>query len=78
VAGPVVCHLVAQYEAASVAKDETEHSGHHEQTERTQRLFYKKVDKLTAAMQEMSNLFQEKTGYLLTLDTTRHCLSQYC
>jgi hypothetical protein len=59
VAGPVVSHLVAQYDAASVAKDVTEHSGHHEQTERTQRLFFEKVDKLTVAMQEIGNPFQE-------------------
>ena len=32
VAGPEVCHLVSEYEAASGAKDATVNTNHHEQT----------------------------------------------
>jgi hypothetical protein len=32
-------------------------------------LFFEKVDKLTVAMKEMGNPFQEENGYLLKLDT---------
>jgi len=47
IAGPEISHLVAQYEAASEVKEGTEHTSHHEQTERAQRVFLEKVDKLS-------------------------------
>ena len=67
VAGPEVSHWVSQYEAASKAKDVTEGTDHHEQREKTQRLFHEKVGRLT--IQDMGNPFQEDSGDLLTLDT---------
>ncbi|KAJ8353458.1 hypothetical protein SKAU_G00210250 [Synaphobranchus kaupii] len=69
VAGPEVSHLVAQYEAASEAKDASKHIRHHEQTEQVQRVFFEKADRLYKAMNDMGNPFQEETGDLLTLDT---------
>ena len=48
VSGPEVRHRVVQYEAASEAKDITKHSSHHEQTERTQTVFFQKVDSVNS------------------------------
>jgi hypothetical protein len=76
VACPVVYHLVAQYEAASVAKDVAEHGGHQEQTERTQKLFFEKVDKLTVASKDMGNPFQEETACSHWTQTTLHIPAQ--
>ena len=39
IAGPEVTHLVAQYEVACGAKMGAEHTSHHEETERAQRVF---------------------------------------
>ena len=69
VAGPEVSHLVAQYEAASGTKEGIEHTSHHEQTERAQRMFLEKVEKLSQAMIDMGNPFQEESRDLLSLDT---------
>ena len=59
VADPQVSHLVSQYEAASKAKDVTEGTDHHEQREKTQRLFHEKVGRLTKTLQDMGNPFQD-------------------
>lgn len=69
VAGPAVSQLVAQYEAASALKDVTNQTYHHEQTQKTQTSFLKKVQMLSSVMQEMGNPFQEETSDLLSLDT---------
>ena len=69
IAGPEVSHLVAQYEAASGTKEGIEHTSHHEQTERAQRMFLEKVEKLSQAMIDMGNPFQEESRDLLSLDT---------
>ena len=69
VAGPEVSHLVEQYEAASAAKEVTEHTSHHEQTEQAQRVFLQKVEKLSQTMTDMGNPFQEASQDLLSLDT---------
>eukprot|EP00745_Piridium_sociabile_P026562 TRINITY_DN4240_c0_g2_i9.p1 TRINITY_DN4240_c0_g2~~TRINITY_DN4240_c0_g2_i9.p1 ORF type:complete len:1084 (-),score=281.98 TRINITY_DN4240_c0_g2_i9:490-3741(-) len=69
VAGPEVSHLVAQHEAASGTKEGIEHTGHHEQTERAQRVFLENVEKLSKAMIDMGNPFQEESQDLLSLDT---------
>ena len=60
VAGPEVCHVVAEYEAVSEAKDEIE-SSHHHKTEQAQRVFLEKVEKLYPVMKMMGNTFQEET-----------------
>ena len=69
VSGPEISHLVAQYEAVSQAKDATQNTRHHEQTERNQRLFMDKVNKLTKVIGDLGNPFQEESKDLLTLDT---------
>jgi len=69
IAGPQVSHLVAQYEAACGTKEGTEHTSHHEETDRAQRVFLEKVEKLSQAMTDMCNPFQEESRDLLSLDT---------
>ncbi|KAJ8372700.1 hypothetical protein AAFF_G00277690 [Aldrovandia affinis] len=69
IAGPEVSHLVAQYEAACGTKEGTEHTSHHEETERAQRVFFENVGKLSQAMKDMGNPFQEESRDLLSLDT---------
>ena len=69
IAGPEVSHLVSQYEAACGAKEGTKHTSHHEETEREQRGFLEKVEKLSQAMKDMGNPFQEESQDLLSLDT---------
>ena len=69
IAGPEVSHLVAQYEVACGAKMSAEHTSHHEETERAQRVFLEKVEKFSKAMQDMGNPFQEDNRDLRTLDT---------
>ncbi|KAJ8387985.1 hypothetical protein AAFF_G00147760 [Aldrovandia affinis] len=69
IAGPEVSHLVAQYEAACGTKEGTEHTSHHEETERAQRVFFENVEKLSQAMKDMGNPFQEESRDLLSLDT---------
>ena len=69
IAGPEVSHLVAQYEAACGTKEGTEHTSHHEETERAQRVFLQKVEKLSQATQDMGNPFQEESWDQLSLDT---------
>ncbi|KAJ8414891.1 hypothetical protein AAFF_G00024140 [Aldrovandia affinis] len=70
IAGPeVISHLVAQYEAACGTKEGTEHTSHHEETERAQRVFFENVEKLSQAMKDMGNPFQEESRDLLSLDT---------
>ena len=69
VSGPEVSHLVAQYDAVFQAKDATQNTRHHEQTERNQRLFMDKVNKLTKVIGDLGNPFQEESKDLLTLDT---------
>ena len=69
VAGPEVSHLVAQYEVASGAKEGTEHTSHHEQTDQAQKVFLDKVEKLCQATNDMGNPFQEESQDLLSLDT---------
>ena len=53
----------------SEAKDANEKIRHHEQTARSQRQFYEKVEKLYSVMKEMRNPFQDETADLLILDT---------
>jgi len=67
VAGPQVSHLV-QYEAASEANDATEQTSHHEQKPQFQRDFLQKVQKLSHAMRDLGNPFQEESQDLLSLD----------
>ncbi|KAJ8406047.1 hypothetical protein AAFF_G00309350 [Aldrovandia affinis] len=67
IAGPEVSHLVAQYEAACGTKEGTEHTSHHEETERAQRVFFENVEKLSQAMKDMGNPFQEESRDLLSL-----------
>ncbi|KAJ8358245.1 hypothetical protein AAFF_G00020150 [Aldrovandia affinis] len=69
IAGPEVSHLVAQYEAACGTKEGTEHTSHHEETERAQRVFFENVEKLSQAMKDIGNPFQEESRDLLSLDT---------
>ncbi|KAJ8333969.1 hypothetical protein SKAU_G00412880 [Synaphobranchus kaupii] len=69
VAGPEVSHLVAQYEAASEAKETSEHASHHEQTQRAQKVFLERVKNLSHVMTDMGNPFQEDSRDLLSLDT---------
>ena len=69
VSGPEVSYLVAQYEALSQAKDATQNTRHHEQTERNQRLFMDKVNKLTKVIGDLGNPFLKESKDLLTLDT---------
>ncbi|KAJ8410237.1 hypothetical protein AAFF_G00202180 [Aldrovandia affinis] len=69
IAGPEVSHLVAQYEAACGTKEGTEYTSHHEETERAQRVFFENVEKLSQAMKDMGNPFQEESRDLLSLDT---------
>jgi len=64
-----VSQLVAQYEAASEAKDANKQVSHHEHSEQTQKVFLEKVEKLYTVMKDMGNPFQEETSELLTLDT---------
>ena len=45
IAGPEVSYLIAQYEAACGTKEGTEHTSHHEETERAQRAFLEKSRK---------------------------------
>ena len=59
IAGPEVSHLVAQYEAECGTKAGTDKTTHHEDSKRTQQDFLEKVDKLSKAMKEMGNPFQE-------------------
>ncbi|KAJ8419194.1 hypothetical protein AAFF_G00006930 [Aldrovandia affinis] len=47
----------------------TEHTSHHEETERAQRVFFENVEKLSQAMKDMGNPFQEESRDLLSLDT---------
>jgi len=68
-AGPEVCYLIAQYDAASEAKDANENGRHHGQTEQDQRVVFEKVDKLYKVMKDIGNPFQEESENLLTLDT---------
>ena len=65
VAGPEVSHLVAEYEAASGAKDATVNTNHHEQTVKAQQVFLEKADKLTRVLQDFGNPFKEESRYLL-------------
>ena len=69
IAGPEVSHWVAQYERACGTKARNEHTSHHEDTERAQSLFREKVEKLSQAIKDMGNPFQEETMELLSLDT---------
>ena len=69
VAGPEVSHLSAEYESACGTKEGTEHTSHHDETERAQRVFLEKVEKLSQAMMDMGNPFQEESQDLLSLDT---------
>ena len=69
IAGPEISHLVAQYEAACMTKEGSEHSSHHEETERAQRVFLERVENLLQAMKAMGNPFQDESRDLLSLDT---------
>ena len=69
VAGPAVSHLVAQFEEASVLRDMSKQTKHHEQTPTFQRSFLEEDQRLTSTLEEMGNPFQEGTGDLLSLDT---------
>ena len=69
VAGPQVSHLVAQYAAASEAKEGAKQTSHHEQTERAQNVFVENVDKLFQTLLHMGNPFQEDSCDLLLPDT---------
>ena len=64
-AGPEVSHLVAEFEAASRAKDATVNTNHHEQTVKAQQVFLEKADKLTRVIQDFGNPFQEELSDLL-------------
>lgn len=55
-----------QYE--QLARDATKSSSCHIQTEQVQRMFLVKVEKLTKAIQDLGNYFQEETRRLLSLD----------
>ena len=68
VAGPLVSHLVANYEEVSGVKVETE-KRHHEKSPTYQKSFLDNVKKMTNTLEEMGNPFQEETGNLLSLDT---------
>ncbi|KAK5868005.1 hypothetical protein PBY51_012452 [Eleginops maclovinus] len=57
IAGPQVCHLVAQYKAASEANEATEQTSHHNETPQAQRVFLEKVKKLTQVLKEPGNPF---------------------
>ncbi len=59
--------MVAQYQAASDAKEGTEHTNHHEQTERAQKVFLDNIEKLFKTT-GMGNPFQEDSQDLLSLD----------
>jgi len=76
VAGPQVSHLVVQYEAASGAKDATGQTSHHEQKPQFKRDFLQKVQKLSHAMRDLGNPFQEESQDLLSLDKKDTCLPQ--
>ena len=69
VAGPEVSHLVAQHEAASKAKETSEHASHHEQTQQAQKVFLERVKRLSHVMTDTGNPFQEDSQGLLSLDT---------
>ena len=69
VAGPEICKFVADYEAVSGSKDTKKGSHHHEQSPTAQKTFFKKVQRLTAVMEEMGNPFSEESSDLLSLDT---------
>ncbi|KAJ8402462.1 hypothetical protein AAFF_G00369510 [Aldrovandia affinis] len=71
---PIYCGLIPPsfrgvYEAACGTKEGTEHTSHHEETERAQRVFFENVEKLSQAMKDMGNPFQEESRDLLSLDT---------
>ena len=61
VAGPAVSQLVAQYEEASVLRDMSKQTNHHEQTPTFKRSFVEKVQRLTSKLEEMGIPFQEET-----------------
>ena len=69
IAGPEVSHLVAQDEVACGTKDYTQHTSHHEESERAQKVFLENVEKLSQAMNDMGNPFQEESRDLLSLDS---------
>ena len=53
----------------SGSKDTKKGSHHHEQSPTAQKTFFKKVQRLTAVMEEMGNPFSEESSDLLSLDT---------
>ena len=69
VAGPQVSNLVAQYIAASEAKEGDKQTNDHEQTERAQNVFLENVDRLFQNLIDMGNPFQEDSSDQLSLDT---------
>lgn len=65
VAGPEVSRLVSNYESKSGKKDESRN--HHEETKSSQKVFFQKVGKLYAVIEEMGSPFEECTSDLLTI-----------
>lgn len=66
---PEISHLVAQYEAPCGIKEGNKHTSHHEDTERAQKVFLEKVEKLSQAMTDIGNPLREESQDLLSLDT---------
>ena len=69
VAGPEVSRLVSQYELEAQTKESIGHRSHHEQTPHAQKTFKERVDKLSQALIDLGNPFQEDSKDLYSLDT---------
>lgn len=69
VAGPEISYIVAKYEAASIRKDATAVTKHHEQGLSAQNSFFGKVDALHRVLQAYGNPFLDESSDLMVLDT---------
>ena len=69
VAGPEVSRLVAMYEMEVQTSEASEHTIHHDQTPQAQKTFIERVSKLSLALLELGNPFQEESQDLYSIDT---------
>ena len=69
VAGPEVSRLLVNYEASFTNKEMKRVHEHHEQSPSTQKRFFQNGKRLSDVMEAMSNLFEEDSPELLTIDT---------
>ena len=73
VAGPEISQLVEDFEVAACTDQSHDESKHHDQTKAKQAAFFREVNSLLTAFEELGNPFMEETVDLFAIDTKNIC-----